>query len=1302
MKKESNSSSREDYFETNDLVFAKLTGHPDWPAFVKKIDNYEDKIEVVFIDEFNTAYLDKVKIKKFSEENFYFLKSKSRKKKRFLKCLKIAHDIFLEKIDKDSYIDRRNREINSRKHKKLKNSKISSLSGNSNLSSYNQERKNSYRESLSSSQDRYKFNNSKEKVQKITPIVVNNGFMQNEKILKDNLFHRKKNKYHNLRTKVNIANDVLQVIKGNKRRKLSKNTNNLQIVKQIISPSKNVSKINEKDKYLNIGFSKSLNESGGKKIIINSLNTQLNKYGKQSENNKINNNNFNVNKSKLDKGECKEKALHLKNFPKKNVNDRDSENFVIKNKLRNLGSTINNFNKNSNNSTTLNKINKNEKKNEGINFTLCLEEDKKTKISANLKKNLTLSFEFNSDLSLDNKNLIGKKRKRDPSGKFLKEQSETSLYEGDSDEILSDDLKNKLPKNYNKRQIIAKSKEKINISKSNINKHIKINNKKNKKIINLGKNNYNNSVNKKIMSFKKTKKNYIKNSSKYKEAKKKINQSIIANNRLTLDSRGRFVVIRDENLNIQNNNNQNLTNDLISNNEFTNLQNIKQTTFNSNNKFNLENFNANDKINNIDNINSRNLNEKALGSNSGNLDDSKLLEDSMSIYSNNHENKNEIGKDQNIFLINENINNKIIEEIESIPKENKDSEDNYDGINIRINSSLKTEEQQSLDSEDNSELSDNEQTNLNDSITETFSDIYNKQSRNQLLDFKGELIQFLLEYEAVLKNIYKKNIDKEMLLDLDKITSIELIEEKELLEEKKSNKIYEVEDFYMKNLENKIESKKESLNLEKNKETNVLEVIASVNTNNVDIIYDGNCTLLDKPNILNSDERLIKSNLNENYFININSENNKIEEESKFSSNKIEKLEAEIGNKMEIECNVKKDYNEEECSAILNDDEFVDDNDMNNKKINGIEIPMNSKKIKDTNENFLLKENSQDLEIIQKEEKIKNNIQIELGFPHDMSNDHFERHNILSNHLHKNKENDDSFNIKIANNKKIKNKEFKSIIQQKIKNSQDQFYKKQEYDFFKYFNDNVDKLCSIIRKQFNKNLFLEKLINLEDFELICINLDLVNEISFIFYPLIFYGFLDYNNTKLLTVAISQIDLFFNTLKFEESIMIICNQIKYEKSKTFELERYVVNINLELENYFEEKPEFLLSVLKYKFLIILRKIKYLLECYDRCSYYQMNKMKKYFYLYEFFKKINLQIFITQYQNLLNLSLGEFHEKLIEGKFFTEENFSLIDKIKISGKKQLLDDHKNLRLFIEKFSQKVRLIKYKEFFKSFIFY
>ncbi len=108
------------------------------------------------------------------------------------------------------------------------------------------------------------------------------------------------------------------------------------------------------------------------------------------------------------------------------------------------------------------------------------------------------------------------------------------------------------------------------------------------------------------------------------------------------------------------------------------------------------------------------------------------------------------------------------------------------------------------------------------------------------------------------------------------------------------------------------------------------------------------------------------------------------------------------------------------------------------------------------------------------------------------------------------------------------------------------------------------------------------------------------------------------------------------------------------------------------------------------LIILRKINYLLECYERCSFYQINKIKKYFYLFEFFKEINKKVFNSQYEDYLEtteVTLNEFFINVVEGKFLSNENFMLVDKIKNTGKKCLLDDQKNLRLFIEKFSKQV---------------
>lgn len=171
-------SEEEGEFQQNELVLAKCRGWPLWPAFISKKENSKD-FEIVWIDEFNVSVRnDTTTIKKFTEENFKECKNFKKPfkdRKKLQRATQIASDIYRGIIDKDSYIEKRNREIKLEKAKKRAFNQSKSKNANFNAN-------NCRKDSGLSSLEKNKLSCSVEKTPKNEPNIVNNGFTQNENI----------------------------------------------------------------------------------------------------------------------------------------------------------------------------------------------------------------------------------------------------------------------------------------------------------------------------------------------------------------------------------------------------------------------------------------------------------------------------------------------------------------------------------------------------------------------------------------------------------------------------------------------------------------------------------------------------------------------------------------------------------------------------------------------------------------------------------------------------------------------------------------------------------------------------------------------------------------------------------------------------------------------------------------------------------------------------------------------------------------------------------------------------------------
>jgi len=1356
MKKETPSANREERFESNELVFAKLEGHPHWPAFITEKENSQEKIRVAFIDEFDTALLDKQFILKYSEENFIKIKKKysKNKSKDFYKSLKIANDIYNQNIDKNSYIERRNREISSkinRKSSKYKNKSNNNFSNGCNSSSsIHTERKNS-------SLEKSKFNTSSlEKQQKNLYNVVNNGFTQNEKIFEDNLFHRKKNKYHNLRKKVSIQCDVLDIFRGNKRRILSKQSNNLNN-NQSSSLEKSISKNNENSKNL-INNITNNNNTKQSNLGVKNLKIKKNKIILSSKNIK----NFRINKeenkihnlrSQSEKNtNVTNNSISQNNYNLLKNNNYDKNKNGAKNNVKILKNKINNFKSPSNNLTSNRISSRINNRNDKNNLNLSLREESQERVKFKITRNLTMKIlNLNYDINSNEDNsLIGKKRNRNSSRKFQREntdsnQSQYVSYENESsidlkikkilnknntklvkDNHYPNNKQNKIENNFcsNNSKIRIKKRNSCKNYKSNINKndytdksnYNKLNSNNSK-----SNNNYESEADKKTIKVKKKlhslkkiienkineKKNNFNNKITPKNGKEAENDIENVNNNKSSSlakinsskSIYKFIVTRDAD-NSFNTGNQNLQ--LNSNKQISKENNI-----------NTENYSIN--INNKNHIN-------ILAPFPINLNESQLIDNSESTYSIikvEKPNESIISKEKdklnlfNSIEVND-IKKSKVEEFGKTIKNKITSKNTYekdfsdDEFGLKINSSISSTSKSFIDKYKKSEeicLKRNAACDTPSRIVsnseESFSEIYNKQTKNQFSYFTTEFKEFLYKNENVLKYIFEKNSQNELEEVIEKTLNENPIK-KELSENKNNlmkNNPYNIEvakdDFNRKNIDSKNEeldnhenkdNKKSDINKNSNKETDPFntallnqknkeaEKYAEIYIDNLDLILNSNYSPNENKIIKSEEGKEIKNNVENVEFMKIDS--NKTE---KYNLNNVEDYRMEI----DMENNYNHNIDCKETKLIDNKNNLEYKKIENNNQMLKIDKESDCTILNDLKENDFNKE--------------ENKMDIEIRNKHICSEVDFEEYNKTKKERISLEEAASQEFIrpitqqeKILSDKKIKNIEYQQKIQKRIKQSQDNYYIIQEKTFFKDFGKQIKKLSNLLKKHFNKGLLKDKQINLQEFESICINLDMINEICFVLHPFVFYGFLNFENTKYLVITFSKVDEFLNNITFDVNLSSICKQIKGEKNEILQLEKFISNIILESENYFNGDYQKLLSYLKFILLIILRKINYLLECYERCSFYQINKIKKYFYLFEFFKEINKKVFNSQYEDYLEtteVTLNEFFINVVEGKFLSNENFMLVDKIKNTGKKCLLDDQKNLRLFIEKFSKQV---------------
>lgn len=1390
MKNKNLKISSDQSFEVDEIVFVKMRGYTNWPSFITKIIN-DSVYFVTFIDKtFSNAKVTASNIEKFTKESYE--KYSSVKKKSYIGYLNLAKDIYEGKVTLNDFINKKNEEsrrkeerrrrlIHSKqKHQKGRMSrfspskatgKISSFSSLNNLqvnknksyyeySSDEESEDLSLNESSSISSESRRFssysqsiekplknkerdliaeakNKQKQKNRKLNTLNVKK-YLAPKSVLKDDKIIRTENQYHGLRQEVPLKKEVAVLMNSSTRVSKKKQINEVKneeelsavegrkaiskrkkvlkkasVEKKIISSTQK-SKINAKINTDNIPSSqKSWNNnpqgSNQKHFKLNDTNNNLNNNNYNNyKNNKLLNNNF---KNKSSKKIKRKLNARLVKKPFKSNKQPENSDISSDSELYNSESDSQAVNE------VLNKM-----KNGDFIYPIeksSLLEDDKSRVKGLLQiKRKRSSFDSAKNAS---KNSPNKLKENFPFSKKIEQRPKRK-------KILS---KYKAASNSKaKLERIAKRSEKPTEDEETSNQNYLSTNKNRKKLIKKSLRKGNSKKKNIPVNKKPAKKNYYKlkkiQAMKNEESNKNSSQESSQPN-------------EDKDINTDSNNKDKSSEP----NQASSSENLssssKSQDISDNKSFKIS------KINRAAENNSEIKNTLKLKSKEKDNDKETDKDTKKGLQIETEKSKE---KESNKKPISNCPNTNNTENI--FPTSNKKLELNNENIKTVLNLE-KISDKKHFSSNFESSSSSNNSINIDSLVT--FSDIFSQQRRNDLIDIKEKLFEFLQKNKTIISLLVDKFIEKQAKITEEEVYKLEqqkkISDEKLILANTPINSLSRAfdniqgheSDYCTENINEFIskintdvikaidenQADRESLQLNnfitgpnenmlnfkanRSEEAQKIQIERNfINENNTNKIYDFdkednflthknynpavasnsecNQAQRDFPDISLIDTKQVKEHSNIKSFT-----DQVFEKEYNKNNNFIESKEVNMDVDYEnTNNNINININNKQAQSSTNMELEEDSKEIGPKKLTGeslvIDINFEDKNQMSSNNANPEKAGKSQQESPEKKQQVKDNNNPNLPTGADASKKEVKNKETLESQKTPLIEKLPEIKSRTDNSKCRKmNMDFANTIKQKIKNSQEICLKSQEKSFLAELDIYNTKIKKIFAKIFDKRILSDFELSLKEFELVCINFDFLNEIFSVFHNLIFYEVLNYSQTKSFVDSLIKIEEFINNLKFDEFINEVNNVYLHESSSDFLYAKGLEQYNEDFEKYTEEDYETLIDASKFKLLIVLRKINFLMKSFDKCYHIKECEINYFIFFFEYFNLACHHIFENVYLSFFDGSLLDFHIKAIEGRFFEEENISLIERIKNSEKKPLIEDHTNLKLFIDKFSTKV---------------